>query len=288
VKSLSVPTRENIVAKRKPTSTKALPEPGAAFAFLLEDNRRYGVCRVLRHMTASEQKVSGAPLVLVATSSWIGERIPNCSEPALREILVLTHHSWLKKAQIVWVEGSPPKGFELIGMIPPTVAEKKLPSNVHGGWEGARLQALLQWRWDHEREAVLVEDAANEKERLKQIDIHSKNRKKELRKLTLESLSKHRFLKRWKEYPSKEVIRKSRAILKLALRTLTTLGKRAPVAARKAVLQKCIESFNELDEQNDHFIDTDAREDICEEFYLMVNACGLGKYTELADEWRDW
>jgi hypothetical protein len=63
-------------------------------------------------------------------------------------------------------------------------------------------------------------------------------------------------------------------------------GPRASEKERMAVLQQCIESFNELDAEM-QFIETVEREDICEEFEAIVHACGMGHHKDLADRWRD-
>jgi hypothetical protein len=71
------------------------------------------------------------------------------------------------------------------------------------------------------------------------------------------------------------------------VRLLVDLGESASEEERKAILRACIESFNELDAKLG-FIETVEREDICEEFEAVVHACGLGRYENLADEWREW
>jgi len=68
---------------------------------------------------------------------------------------------------------------------------------------------------------------------------------------------------------------------------LLKLGPRASEKKRMAVLQHCIESFNELDAEM-QFIETIEREDICAEFEAIVHACGLGHCKGLADRWREW
>lgn len=68
---------------------------------------------------------------------------------------------------------------------------------------------------------------------------------------------------------------------------LQELGPNSAQADRMKVLQRCIESFNELDAQS-YFIETVEREDICWEFEAIVRACGLGAHKDLADKWRDW
>jgi hypothetical protein len=48
-----------------------------------------------------------------------------------------------------------------------------------------------------------------------------------------------------------------------------------------------MEAFNKLDAQME-FIETEEREDICEEFQAVASACGLGPKARLADKWRKW
>ena len=55
-----------------------------------------------------------------------------------------------------------------------------------------------------------------------------------------------------------------------------------------AVLQECIERFNSIDAEMDHFIETIERDDICEEVEAIVHACGLVAHEDLADKWREW
>ncbi len=65
------------------------------------------------------------------------------------------------------------------------------------------------------------------------------------------------------------------------------LGVDAPTQEKRAVLQRCIESFNALDAEH-HFIETVEREQIIEELTRLRYAVGLGEREDLADEWRDW
>lgn len=84
-----------------------------------------------------------------------------------------------------------------------------------------------------------------------------------------------------------EAIRASRDLMAATVRRLVDLGESTGEEDRKAVLRACIESFNELDAKL-RFIETVARADICEEFEAIVHASGLGRYEDLADEWREW
>ena len=68
---------------------------------------------------------------------------------------------------------------------------------------------------------------------------------------------------------------------------LLELGPDASKKDRMAILKKCIEAFNAMD-AGMGFIETNEREDICEEVEAIVHACGLGTYKDLADRWREW
>ena len=260
---------------------------GAAFAMPLPDGR-FGVCRVLRNATADEAKEWGAGSVLVAGSVWIGDTVPEATDPALRPILRLTHHAWKGGEEVLWVSDPLPEDFLPLGVIEPTADERERECCMMGGWASPRIQAFAQWRWDHEREAVLAEDAARDVAALEAQRQHAEEQEAHLASLTLEQLQGHVFFPHWKTYPSKKATRKSRQIMEETVQALLVLGSEATEQARLAVLQVCIERFNTLDEELGFFIETSEREDICEEFEALVHACGLGAYQDLADEWRDW
>jgi len=266
---------------------KPLPEEGAAFVFPLGDGRN-GVCRVLRQAHGNDMRWLGGPHVLVAVSTWIGDTVPDPADPALRPILHVTHHSWKGHPDVFWDNEPPPREFKPLGVISPTADERKMKCDSSAGWEGCPFHLLAQWRWDHDREAMLAEEAREHEEEMRELDKRNEAIEKERRSMTLEKLGKYRFFANWKEMPSKEAIKASREAMKKAVQALVALGPKASKAKRKQVLKACIEEFNELDRTMDHFIETFERDDICSEFDLLVHACGLGEYDNLADEWRDW
>lgn len=263
-----------------------LPQEGDAFAFLLDDGR-YGVCRVIRVGNKDDVKFWGEPVVLYATSPWIGDEVPKADEPALQEILFLNHHFWDNSTTVSWTNEEVPDSFIAIGKIPPSEEELKLESHSFSEWLGAGIDVLTQWRWDHDREALLAEEAEEEEANQRLQEARAEEARKELLSMTLEKLAKHRFFPDWGSMPSKKATDQSRKIMQRTVAELASIGKGASEEARMAVLQGCIEAFNDLDEKLE-FIMTDEREDICAEFEILVHACGLGKYEDLADRWREW
>jgi hypothetical protein len=266
-------------------TTKKIPVTGEAFAFPLGDGR-YSVCRVVLDARSPEAKQWQADVSFVVGSVWIGDRIPAADDLALRPILHATHHNWRNEPSTLWVPGAPPSDFVPIGRIEPTPADLAMNRMAYGGWNHFAIHAITQWRWDHDREALLAEDAGRAQEHREQYRAQQRQRAEHLSRVTLAVLQKHRFFASW-SIPAAKAIRASRQLMTDTVTQLVELGPNASETDRVAVLRRCIERFNELDSEM-RFIETDEREDICEEFEAIVHACGLGAHENLADEWRDW
>lgn len=273
------------MAKRK--ASVVLPEVGQVFAFPLADGR-FGTCRVLRSMTEKEAKEYGAKCVLVACSTWIGDSIPSTPTEQMRETLHLTHHSWKGKPELFWVSSAVPAKYVLIGTLEPTDKESRLKCHTSGGWESCAIQVLAQWLWDHEREEVLKRDAEVQAALAAKQAANEEALKNSRKAVTLSMLAKYKFFEDWDDYPPAKAIRASRKIMKETVQALIALGDNASESDRRQLLQTCIEKFNKLNSVEDDFIETTVREDICDEFALIVGACGLGHSEDIADQWREW
>ena len=263
-----------------------LPEAGAAFAFPIGDGR-FSVARVLVGHEEDQAKRWKSEVVLAACASWIGNDIPSSDDPSLRAILRKNHHAWKNVPCLIWTSAIVPSDFVAIGSIPPTADEKVLVCNSFGTWNSLTVHPLAQWRWEHDRDAVLAEDAAKAIRQREERGLAQKQREEYLGRVTLGDLRDREFFPGWTRYPSDAAKRASRKIMTETVDRLQELGPNSAQADRMKVLQRCIESFNELDAQS-YFIETVEREDICWEFEAIVHACGLGAHKDLADKWRDW
>jgi hypothetical protein len=132
-----------------PDRESQLPQPGDVFASRV-DGRRYGGVRVLQ---VDDQSA------LVAVSPWLGEHPPDLSEPALRETLVQNRFFYRGELALGWLEGALSSGLILVGNLPPSEAELALESSTYqGDWhDQVARPALLEWRWSHDREALVAE-----------------------------------------------------------------------------------------------------------------------------------
>jgi hypothetical protein len=276
------------MAKKRPTPPAELPAPGDAFVMPLADGR-FGVCRVLRRASDEETTRRGAPSILVAASAWIGDTPPpDVHERGLALPLILTHHSFQGRAEILWVTDAPPDTFRPLGTIRPTPAESVMEWNVHGAWGSFPFQRMLQWRWDHDRAAVDTEDAERDRAKVAARAQAAIDYRAHLEGLTLEALRKKRRFSSWKGFVPDAALAETRRIFRQTIDSIIALGPKPDRRRVVTALRGCIESLNNLDDQHDHFIETIAREDLCEEFDEIVFASGFKNSPDAADRWREW
>lgn len=264
-----------------------LPLPGAVFLAPLEDGR-CGCCSVLRDSTNVKSPRMGLPNVLVAACNWIGAEPPSISDRELRSILHLNHHGWEGKPKIDWVFEPPPAEFRFLGVVKPNWRERRMQSDSFDCWENFPLQIMLQWRWDNDREALLAEEAKRDSHRTRQDEAEAVARKQHLASLTLDRLLADRRFLNWEESHKPEVVRASQQIFQDAIRSIRALGSEPNEGEVFSCLRRCIERFNDLNEEYSHFIETLEREQICECFEELVHAAGFGHHAGLADRWREW
>lgn len=104
---------------------------------------------------------------LVTTTPYIGDVHPQLSDPSLKDTLQQTRFSWDGRPARLWRNGKPHSSSLLLGNIPPTPQEAALECNAYGGgWhDQVGNEVLLEWRWKHDREA-LVEEIRKAREEL--------------------------------------------------------------------------------------------------------------------------
>jgi len=184
------------------------------------------------------------------------------------------------------VKGPAPDSFQRLGTIQPNVAGPVFA--VWTSWESLAKEVLTQWRWDHDRDALLLEEnEAAERWNAEQAQ-SAKRRQDELDHLTLESLLKKRRFSVWKGDRPDQAIAACRKAFREAIDALTALGPKPKKRAVATVVRRCIERLNSLDEEFDGFIETGEREELCREIDEIVYAAGLRGCDGMADRWRDW
>jgi hypothetical protein len=235
--------------------------------------------------------VRGAEGILVEGLDWTDVSPPTLEDVRKARPLALNRHAGPAEPCRHFVRGAPPRSFRLLGALTPSPRERAAECWSWGRWELFALQALLEWRWKHDRKALLAEEARRKAAQAARDADAEARRRARLAGQTLEGFRRRRFLASWSRppaYPTPELTRASRALLQDAVERLLALGPGARQASKMKVLRECVDAFNRLDEENDHFIETDEREDICEHIEEIAHACGLERRAAQAHGMRDW
>lgn len=268
------------MGKRRKYTEKDFPPVGSVFASQTTDGR-YAVGRVLRIETEK-----GEARALIAASSWLGHEIPAIDLPHIFDTLVKTHHSWKSHPEVLWVNHPMPDQFRIVGQVTLSNKDRKAVSNTFGGWESIPLQALTQWRWDHDREGLLQEEAAKAAAEAERRIQNQKIRDEFMKSLTLEKLSQKDWLEDWSDEVPANAKLKSVELLIQLVAALAANSKRTKAATRK-LLKQTVESLNQLDSVYS-FVHTVEREDLCEALTQIVSAAGFPMLADDIDQMRDW
>lgn len=257
-----------------------LPSPGSVFLTPLADGR-FGVVRVIR------RKVSdGLPAAFIVPSSWIGISPARPSDSEILYPLILTHHGWKGERDAHWVGSPPPDSFIPVGEIALTPEDDLIHREAYAGWGGFPLQILLEWRWHHDHETVIIEDAARKKEKAEERRQFSERRLQMLRALTLESVAQRTWFEAWDEDHDGLNLVSSRRILAELIHRLSETPAITKTIARK-LLRLTVKEFNRVN-WTSRFIETMHRDDICEALEMIMWAAQHPELASEIDNWREW
>ena len=270
------------MSRRRKYVLADLPEPGTVFAMPLADGRT-GICRVLRR-----EINHGVPYVLVAVSDWIASDPPALNDPAVRRMLFLTHHSWSGKPVMLWISDPPPQEFRNLGCIKVLPKDTKADCGSYSGWDSLPLQLLLQWRWDHEREKVLAEDAAKKDLEAAKRSITARKRSEYLATVSFADLLAKDLFPTWDEYPPKKAKEGCRRIVQSFIKNLDASPKPLTCDFARDQLKECVQELSKFDSEQKHFIETVEREDLHEVLEEVLHAAKFPELAENIADWRDW
>lgn len=254
--------------------------PGTVFVAPTRDGR-LSAGRVLRR-----EFHGGAQAALIAATPWLGNELPPLDLPALRQTLILNHHKWKDERELFWVDDLMPPDFLIVGQIELSPDDLAASSYHSTGWQSVPIQALKQWRWDHDREALLRDEAleaANQAETNRQ---RAEVRAEYLRTLTLDSLVDRTWFPAWETVDSNLPIHECRLLIANLVNELRTAPK-LTMGVAKRLLKQSVQAFNRLDAEQ-QFISTIEREDLCEAYEQIMCAAKFPQVVDQIDQWRDW
>jgi hypothetical protein len=224
------------------------------------------------------------------------------------EVQPIAHHGWNRPMLGGWVNEPAPPQLRSLGVVPLRPGESdqvlhpetwvKLPKKTAGlshkvlplcAWDLLVRDATLQWRWDHQREQVLAEDAKAEREKKNAFEAAiaaQGKRRATLQKKGVASLKRRRFFAAWKGAVPGALIREAEAAMRDAVLSLE--GKSPAQAARR--LATLVRTFNKLDGHHGRRFDTTDAEDIMDAVGTVAFASGVDDvvFDEVIDAVREF
>lgn len=276
------------IKKQASIDEQKWPDEGAVYAFKLKDGR-FGACRVLRKISEKD----GGWCLRVAVTPWVGKSLPNLKEPALREILHLTHHAWKGWKEVYLVADPPGPGFEYVGRLPPTMKERRQKeTGLAGEWprDDFAQQVLMQWEWDHTDRGQLLANEQKQRAREDEKDDRAQARRiARLRKMSLADFRRGRFLRGWTHIESKQAVVETRQSIQDAIDRMIALGRKPQRKSLLAEVKRLIQQWNRLQKEHDGFMATTERDDLCVHLTDLFVVAGLldDDPIEFFERWED-
>ncbi len=235
-------------------------------------------------------------------------RASSLGSPLLFEAQPHSHHSWNRPQLGGWVSQGPPGELRPLGVVvlrkgeaervlhpevwvkldrkTAELSRKVLPLVA---WSSLVDDARAQWRWDHQREAVLAEDAQREREKKSLFEAAlaaQGKRRATIQKKGVASLKRKRFFAAWKGAVPPAMIKEAEAAMQAAVSSLE--GKSPAQAVRR--LSTLVRTFNKLGGRHGRSFDTSDREDIMDAVSTVAFACGVEDevFDEVIDAVRDF
>ncbi|MER6768432.1 hypothetical protein ABT389_01515 [Streptomyces bacillaris] len=288
-------------AKRSPKNPLDV-DPGAIFAFrtspLHPDSPpgtgRFGALAV----------VGRAPeVIVVAVFDGVWDRVPTPAE--VREHRVLRRrrfaHTGRPAVFACGVEDTTGlNDLTALGAAPLTAEQTKLaapylsPRSVGTSFSTLALadaDVEGEWRWAHDREALLREQEAVEERRRLAVEAEKERYAARLAGLTWEQLLAENPFERWTPsppFPPAAFRRAAARRVHQACRELRDLGPKPRKPAARKVLKSLVLWFNTADQAAGWVIETEEREDICLVLEELAHVAGHPSLVMEADDWREW
>jgi len=261
-------------------------EAGTTFTFRIAPGR-IGVCRVLGEgehaslfvMVARWSGPEGASLATMKRAKAFHEPQPH------------THHSWGKGILAGMAQTKIPRSVERVGVVEVTKKERALFPQMatnSAGWTWLLDQAKRQWRWDNEREKVLVADAREESAQKR---AEARAVKAAAKKMARLGKTGPKALLRRVWFTDFEPEKKRRAAREIVKHLLTTVVKSKRDAKRDVKqLADAVVAFNRLDGRFGSPFDTIDRELIMEALGEIGASCKISDavFDRAVDAKRDF
>lgn len=281
----------------------SLPTTGSVYSFRTSPLSEFAPLETGRY-AAFKILAANQTQIVVAVLDGIWSTPPSLA--VARKALIVREHrfAWTGRLAVFgfWVAWWVPDALtelRLLGRSRISGAEAKLgQANLDfavGTWtstlHAADRCAEGEWRWSHDREALISEQAKVDARNAEIRAAKEERYRSRLSKLTWNQLLAETPFKRWSAsppFPPPDFTNSARKIIHEACEELAALGPKPRKAAVRAVLKRCVIWFNDADAVAGGVIETEEREDICAVLEEMAFVAKHKALVEEVDGWRDW
>ncbi len=279
------------------------PNAGDIYVFRTEPTSEFSAPETGRWAAI---KVLGADkhLTVIAVLDKIWNARPALAEARNASILREHRFGWNGEQAVLGVNAAEWRhpnlaDLTLIGNTAVSSEEAALAIDTMSFRPGTRFSALSsanyaaegEWRWTHDRQAYSEEYEQRSKKQSEERAIEQERYRSRLSKLTWSQLLAETPFERWTPsppFPPKDFVLKARDVIHDTCRKLKALGPKPKKENVRAVMQSCVQWFNDADESAGGVIETEEREDICVTLQELASVAGQTALFEEMDNWRTW
>lgn len=275
-------------------------EPGTVFGFrtspLFEDSPpntgRYGALVVLAH---------DDDIVAIGVLDGVWESMPALDEILSRELLRCNRFFFKNRvaAFACGVDDVPSLDeFAEVGRTALTAEQQRIAEKYlrgvrvgvgYGSPDGASNDVEGEWRWEHDREALLREHELRQRREERARAAAQHRYETRLRGLTWEQLLAENPFERWEPsppFPPAEFRDAAIAQVHESCRKMQALGTKPRKPAARRILKDLVLWFEDADARADGVIETEEREDIWSVLEEIAHVAGHPSLLEEVETWR--
>ena len=180
--------------------------------------------------------------------------------------------------------------FSLVGTLPISDEEQLLGKKnaSYSAWRFASSDAEGEWRWEHDKERLLIEHELQKQENERRKQLEKERFENRLSNLTWEKLAEENLFERWIEsppFPPKPFRDVLTELIRTTIGDLRGMGKTCPRAKVRKRLKSLVDDITALDQEFDFVIETEEREDI---YNVFDDLTFLSNQRVLMAEIPDW
>lgn len=277
-------------------------DPGSAFGFrtspLYPDSQqetgRFAAVTVLARPPE---------LIVLGVLDGIWDRVPTLCEVRDRPVLNRSRFSFRRSPAVFATDSTYApdlRDLTLLGVLPLTDEQSRFAESYASDRAVGRSYSTStmadrdaegEWRWAHDRESLLQEQAREDARRRLEQEAAAERYRTRLSGLTWQQLLAEDPFARWSPsppFPPEGFRRAATTRVHETYRALQVLGDKPRKVAVRRELKSLVRWINNADAEAGYVIETEEREDICRVLDEITHVARQPSLMSEVDAWRDW